>query len=76
MKIETHDWGSVASVSHSVVDAGFGTGAVVAVARVDCALFGADEEGCGIGDGERHACWTEVFSFARGWGHEFEIFLG
>ena len=65
----------MASVSQSGVDTGFCTGAVVAVARVDCAFFGADEEGCGIGDGEGHACWTEVFGFAGGWGHEFEVFL-
>ena len=76
MEIETHDWGGVASVSQSGVDAGFGTGAVVAVARVDCAFFGADEEGCGIRDGEGHACCTKVFGFAGGRSHEFEIFLG
>lgn len=76
MKIETHDWGGVASISHSGVDAGFGTGAVVAMARVDRAFLCADEEGCGIGDGEGHACWTEVFGFAGRRGGEFEVFLG
>ena len=75
MKIETHDWGGVASISHSGVDAGFGTGAVVTVARVDCAFFGADKEGRGIRDGEGHACWTEVFGFAGRRGGEFEVFL-
>ena len=76
MEIETHDWGRVASVSHAGVNSGFGTGAVVAVAGIDGAFFGADEEGCGIGDGEGHACWAEVFGFAGGWGGEFEVFLG
>lgn len=66
----------MASVSHAGVDASFGAGAVVAVAGVNGAFFGADEEGCWVGDGEGHACWTEVFGFAGGRGGEFEVFLG
>lgn len=66
----------MASISHAGVDAGFGAGAIVAVAGVDGAFFCADEEGCGVSNGKGHARWAEILCFARGRGGEFEVFLG
>lgn len=57
----------MAAVAEAGVDAGFGARAVVAVAGVDGAFFGADEEVGWVCVGEGHACWGEVFCF-RGWG--------
>lgn len=68
----------MAFVADAGVDTGSGAGAVVAMARVDGAFFGADEEGGRVGGGEGHTGWGEVFGFQRGWGRreEFEVFAG
>lgn len=71
-----HDRGGVAAVGEAVVGSCFGACAIVAVAGVYDSFFGADEEECWVGLGECHGCGCEVFGFGRGWGGEFEIFLG
>lgn len=44
VEVEAHDGGGVAFVADAGVDAGFGPRAVVAVAGVDGAFLGADDE--------------------------------
>lgn len=72
---QAHDGGGVAFVAEAGVDAGFGAGAVVAVAGVDGAFFGADEEGGRVRGGEGHAGGAEVFVFVGQWGEELEVLL-
>ena len=76
MKVDAHDWSSVAAVADTGVDTCFGTSAVVAVTGVESSFLCADKEGGRISGRERHAGGREVFCFTRGWGGEFEVFLG
>lgn len=55
-----HDGGGVAAVADAGVDAGFGARAVVAVAGVDGALLGADQEVRRVGLGEGHGGGGQV----------------
>ena len=48
MKVKAHNGGGVASVADATIDACSSACAVVAVARVDGALFGADKKGVGV----------------------------
>ncbi len=44
MKVEAHDGGGVATITDAGIDPGFGSSAVVPVARVDGTFFCADEK--------------------------------
>lgn len=72
---EGHDRGGVAFVGDALVHARFGACAVVPVAWVDGAFFGADEEVGRVGLGEGHAGWGEVFGLGGWWGRQEEVFL-
>lgn len=66
----------MAFVAEAGVHAGFGAGAVVAVAGVDGSFFGADKEGGWVRGGEGHAGGAEVVVFVWERGEELEVFLG
>ena len=76
MEVEGHDRGGVPTIADPGVDAGLGTGAVIAVAGVDGTFFRTREERSRIRRGKGDASRTEVFCFGGGRSGELEVFLG
>lgn len=76
MEIETRDGCAVRPVPDPGVRAGFGSGAVVAVARVNRTLLGSNEEGSRVRGRKGHACRAQVFDLTGRRGGEFKVFLG
>lgn len=63
------------AIRESMIGTCFGARAVVAVAWVYGALFGANEEEGWVGLGECHSCGCEIFCFGWRWCSELKVFL-